>query len=121
MAPAVEIDEHRERWAPGVTELRIALGALVALFGLFVAVQLRVLFGGAGYVADTTGLGLGEYARQGFAQMLMVAALTLAVVGVAARRTDRVVRALLGALCALCLLVLVSARYRLGWWWTPTG
>lgn len=99
---------------PGRTELRIAIGALVALFAVFVAVQLRVFFGGAGYVRETTGLGFGEYARQGFTQLVLVAALTLALVALAARRSDRVVRALLGALCALTLVVLASAQHRLG-------
>jgi Domain of unknown function (DUF4173) len=99
--------------APGVVELRIALTALVALFVVFVVVQLRVLFGGAGYVRETTGLGLGEYARQGFGEMLAVIALTLAVVAVAARRRDAIVRGLLAALCALCLVILVSAHHRL--------
>jgi hypothetical protein len=99
---------------PGVVELRIALSAVVALFIAFVVVQLQVLFGGAGYVRRTTGLGLGEYARQGFTAMLVVAALTLAVVAFAARRRDPVVRGLLAALCLLCLVVLVSAQHRLG-------
>ena len=99
--------------APGVVELRIALGALVVLFLAFVAVQLQVLFGGAGYVRRTTGLGLGEYARQGFTEMLLVAALTLAVVAVAARQRDLAVRLLVGALCLLCLVVLASAHSRL--------
>lgn len=100
--------------APGVVELRIALGALVALFTAFVVVQLQVLFGGAGYVQRTTGLGLGEYARQGFTAMLVVGVLTLAVVAIAARRRDPVVRGLLAVLCLLCLVVLVSAHHRLG-------
>ncbi len=98
---------------PGRTELVIALGALAALFATFVAVQLRVLFGGAAYVQATTGLGYGDYARQGFGLLLVVAALTLAVVAVAARRRDRTVRALLGALCVLTLVVLLSAHHRL--------
>jgi hypothetical protein len=46
-------------------------------------------------------------------QLLVVAVLTLAVVGVAARRPDRGVRGLLGALCVLTLVVLVSAYHRL--------
>lgn len=99
--------------APGVTELRVALGALVVLFAAFVLVQLRVMFGGADYVRSTTGLGLGDYARQGFAALAVVSALTLLVVGWAARRRDRVVRALLAALCGLCLVVLASAHARL--------
>ena len=104
---------QRLGWAPRATELRVALIALVALFALFVTVQVHVLFGGQAYVQRTTGLGLGEYARQGFTQMLVVAGLTLAVVGIAARRGDTVVRALLGLLCVLCLVVLVSAGHRL--------
>ena len=100
--------------APGVVELRIGLVALVALFTIFVVVQLQVLFGGADYVRRTTGLGFGEYARQGFTALLVVGALTLAVVAIAARRRDRLVRALLAALCVLCLTVLVSAQHRLG-------
>lgn len=103
----------REPRTPGTTELRIALGALAFLFAAFVAVQLQVLFGGAGYVRETTGLGYGEYARQGFVQLLLTAALTLAVVGLAARRRDPVVRALLGVVCGLVLVMLVSAHHRL--------
>jgi hypothetical protein len=100
-------------WAPGRTETRIAVGSLVALFALFVAVQLRVLFGGADYVRATTGLGFGEYARQGFLELLLVAGLTLAVVAVASRQDDRRVRVLLGTLCVLTLVVLISALHRL--------
>ena len=81
---------------------------------MFVAVQLRVLFGGAGYVRATTGLGYGEYARHGFVELLLVASLTLAVIAVAAARSrDRVVRALLGVLCVLTLVVMASAQHRL--------
>lgn len=101
-------------WAPGRLELRIALGALAALFAVFVVVQLRVLFGGAGYVRETTGLGLGEYAREGFVQLLVASGLVLGLVAVAGRRRDRVVHALLAVLCALTLVVLVSAHHRLG-------
>lgn len=109
-----ETPEAGASLVPGPVELTIGLAALVALFATFVAVQLRVLFGGAAYVQATTGLGYGDYARQGFLQLLLVAALTLAVVAVAARRRDRVVRALLGALCLLTFVVLWSAHHRLG-------
>ena len=111
---ANRLGPERQGRAPEVLELRIALGALLVLFLAFVAVQLQVLFGGAGHVHRTTGLGLGEYARQGFTELLVVAALTLAVVAIASRRRDRVIRALLAALCLLCLVVLASAHNRLG-------
>jgi len=104
---------EQPRWLLGRTELLVALSAVVALFAAFVAVQLRVLFGGAGYVRATTGLGYGEYARHGFVQLLLVATLTLGVIAVAARSRDRAVRALLGVLCVLTLVVLASAQHRL--------
>lgn len=105
----------------GRGEWLLALGALNVLFGLFVAVQIAVLFGGDGYVRDSAGLTYAEYARSGFAQLVVVAGLTLAVVAGALRwaRTESVgqVRALRALLCALCLLTLVvlaSALHRLG-------
>ena len=105
----------------GRGEWLLALGALDALFAAFVAVQLAVLFGGDGYVRDSAGLTYADYARSGFAQLVVVAALTLAVVGGALRwaraedvRQGRVLRALLAALCVLTLVVLASALHRLG-------
>ena len=105
----------------GRGEWLLALVALNVLFALFVAVQLAVLFGGDGYVLSTAGLTYAEYARAGFAQLVVVAVLTLAVVGGALRwaRTDgvrqgRLLRGLLAALCVLTLVVLASALHRLG-------
>ena len=70
---------------------------------------------------DTAGLSYAEYAREGFYQLLVVAFLTLAVVAVASRRRGErsgrrptPVELLLGLLCALTLVVLVSALRRLG-------
>ena len=102
----------------GRTEWLLALGALNLLFALFVAVQLAVLFGGDAYVRETAGVTYAEYAREGFAQLVVVAVLTLAVVAAALRwaRTGadaRLLRALLASLCALTLVVLASALHRL--------
>jgi hypothetical protein len=47
------------------------------LFLAFVAVQFRYLFGGAELVRGLTGLGYAEYAREGFFQLVTVAALSL--------------------------------------------
>lgn len=105
----------------GRIEWLLALGALNALFALFVAVQLAVLFGGDAYVRETAGVTYAQYARAGFAQLVVVAALTLGIVAGALRwaRTDRarddaLLRGLLGALCVLTLVVLASALHRLG-------
>jgi hypothetical protein len=102
-------------------EWLLPLALLDAVFALFVAVQLAVLFGGRDHVLETSGLTYAEYARQGFWQLLAAASLTLVVVGVAARyagpvtRGDRrVLRALLAVLCALTGVVLASALHRLG-------
>ena len=102
----------------GRTEWLLALGALNLLFAMFVAVALAVLFGGDGYVVKTAGVTYAEYAREGFAQLVVVAVLTLAVIAGALRWArvgddTRLLRGLLGTLCALTLVVLASALHRL--------
>jgi hypothetical protein len=101
-------------------EWALPLALLDVLFLAFVLVQLAVLFGGNDRVLETAGLTYAEYARQGFWQLLAAAALTLAVIGAAAlvadtpRRSHRLLlQALLGTLCALTVVVLVSAVERL--------
>jgi hypothetical protein len=105
----------------GRIEWLLPLAALVALFAAFVVLQLTTLFGGDDHVLRTTGLTYAEYAREGFGQLMAVAALTLAVLAGALRwarregaRDERLLRALLGALCVLTLVVLASALKRLG-------
>lgn len=104
----------------GRTEWTVALGLLDLLFAAFVAVQIAVLFGGRGHVLDTAGLTYAEYAREGFFQLVAVVALTLAVVAGAVRWSRRqqpadrrLLQVLLGLLCGLTLVVLVSALRRL--------
>lgn len=94
--------------------------ALDALVLAFVLVQVGALLGGHRHLLDTVGLTYAQYARQGFAQLVLSTALTLVVVGWAARRAprlthrDRVIsRAALGALCVGALGVVVSALRRL--------
>lgn len=108
------------RRALGRTEWLIALGVLDLLFAAFVLVQVAVLFGGRSHVLDTVGLTYAQYARQGFFQLVAVAVLTLGVVAASIRwartehRADRLVlKVLLGVLCVLTLIVLLSALRRL--------
>lgn len=96
------------------------IAGLVALFTTFVAVQLTVLFGGNDYVLRTGGVTYAEHARSGFGQLLVVTLLTLGVVSAAARWAPRgtggqrwLLRALLGALCLLTLVIVASALHRL--------
>lgn len=97
-------------------EWALPLGALVVLLGGFVALQLTILFGGDAYVRETAGVTYAQYARDGFAQLVVAAALTLAVIAAAgrwARDTGSLLRTLLGALCLLTLVMLGSALHRL--------
>ena len=112
--------EPRERGRLAPLEWAIPLTSLVVLFAAFVIVQLAVLFGGHDHVLKTAGLTYAEYARQGFWELLVAGALTLTVIGIAAvvattpRRGHRLLlRALLGALCLLTLVILASAFHRL--------
>lgn len=90
------------------------------LFAGFVGVQMAVLFGGRHHVLDTVGLSYAQYARQGFFQLVGVAALVMLVIAAAIRwaRAETgaqriLLRFLLGALCAFTLVILASALRRL--------
>jgi Domain of unknown function (DUF4173) len=81
---------------------------------------LRYLFGGNARVETQTGLTYAEYARQGFFELVAVAALVLPVLLVAdwALRRERprhafVFRVLAGVLVALLLVVMASALQRM--------
>lgn len=94
--------------------------ALDAMVLAFVLVQIGALLGGHRHVLDTVGLTYAEYARQGFAQLVVATALTLVVVAVAARRAPRtserdrlVSRGALAALCVGTLGVVASALRRM--------
>lgn len=113
LAPAPMRPVPRWEWA-------LPLGVLDALFIAFVLVQAAVLFGGHTHVLETEGLTYAEYARQGFWQLLWVSALTLLVLGavirVAGRASPgdrRLLRVLIGILCATSVVVVISAIHRM--------
>ncbi|MEV4507914.1 DUF4173 domain-containing protein [Dactylosporangium sp. NPDC049525] len=98
----------------------VPVGAVLAVFGIFVGVQVAVLFGDRDYVMRTAGLTFADYARKGFWQLLVVTLLTLVVIAVtvrkAARETPRerlLLRVLLGLLSAGALVVVISALWRM--------
>ncbi|MCZ7457573.1 DUF4173 domain-containing protein [Streptomyces sp. WMMC940] len=110
----------RQGSARGRVEWALPLIVLDLLFAAFIAVQLAVLFGGYDKVLSETGLTYAEYARQGFWQLLWATLLTLAVIGLALRwaprggvRDSALVRAVLGTLCVLTLVVVASALRRM--------
>jgi hypothetical protein len=101
-------------------EWALPVGGLVGLFITFVAIQATVLFGGGDYVLRTAGLTYAEYARGGFWQLLAISVLTLVVIAIAAWAAPRAsvadrnwLRALLGALAVLSLVVVFSAMSRM--------
>ncbi|MDQ0810749.1 hypothetical protein QFZ63_002463 [Streptomyces sp. B3I7] len=111
------VPEGRPR---GRVEWALPLVVLVFLFAAFNAVQLTVLFGGYDAVLRETGKSYAEYARQGFWQLLLATLLTLVVIVLALRWAPRggvrdrtLVRAVLGTLCALALVVVASAVRRM--------
>jgi hypothetical protein len=75
-APGAELPEARRL---GALETGIVLGALALLFALFVAVQLRYLFGGRELVQSTLDLTYAQYARRGFFELVAASALLLPV------------------------------------------
>jgi hypothetical protein len=104
----------------GRFEWAVPLGLLAVLFAAFVGVQLAVLFGGSRHVLETAGLTYADYARSGFWQLAVVTVLTLLVLAGAARwapretRVDRVlIRAVLGTLAGLTLVIMASAVHRM--------
>jgi hypothetical protein len=104
----------------GRFEWSVPVAMLDVLFLAFVVVQAAELFGGDTHVQDTAGLTYAGYARGGFWQLCSVTVLTLGVVAVAAHvapraePVDRVlIRALLGALAVLTLVIVASASRRM--------
>ncbi|GID91447.1 hypothetical protein Adi01nite_08590 [Amorphoplanes digitatis] len=104
----------------GLVEWAPAASALVLLFAGFVAVQFTVLFGGDRHVLKTSGLSYAEYARSGFWQLVAVTLLSLALLAALARWARRdeplermLLRVLLGLLCGLSVVIVVSALSRM--------
>lgn len=120
LAPPVFKPGTSERATVQRLEWTVPLIVLDLLFTVFVAVQLTVLFGGSRHVLRTAGLTFAEYARRGFWQLLVVTVLALAVLAIAGRWAPRTtaaerawVRALLGTLAVLSLVIVTSAVYRM--------
>lgn len=104
----------------GMVEIGVALGALALIFTAFVAIQIRYLFGGEELVLATTGLTYAEYARQGFFELVAVAALVVPVLLASAWLLDREsprnarrFRALAAVILGLVAVIMESALARM--------
>jgi len=105
----------------GIVEVGLPLGLLNLLFLAFVIVQFRYLFGGASLVEVTTGLTYSEYARHGFFELVVVAALVLSLLWGAQwiiersgdQRGEKVFRALAIVQLLLVGIIMLSALRRM--------
>lgn len=99
----------------GTVEQVVAMGLLSLLFVVFAALQLSHLLRDADGIVATTGLGIAEYARHGFFQLVWIAALALAVLKLLAFFAgNQQLYAGFAALLLLCvLIVLASAVQRM--------
>jgi hypothetical protein len=113
------LPRSRDPFKLGATEVGIVLTALNALFAAFVAVQFRYFFGGTDLVVKTAHLGYGDYARQGFFQLLSVVALALPILVGAksllakSARNNAMFKVLSSAMIVLLLVVATSAAERM--------
>ncbi|NMO02212.1 DUF4173 domain-containing protein [Gordonia sp. TBRC 11910] len=96
------------------------VGALFAMFLLFLGVQATAWFGGDDFVRRTADLTYSQYAVQGFWQLLIVGVLVIGVtvsawhfVDADDARSRRAARILLGGLCIATLAVGASAIHRM--------
>lgn len=113
---------RRERPRPDrYVEATVVLGAIAVLFFGFAIVQFAYLFGGNSQI-EIAGVTYAEYAREGFFQLVVVTALTVAVIAAAMRivgaiddsRRHAVFNGLCWLLVALTLVILASALKRIG-------
>ena len=96
------------------------LGGLSFLLSAWIGLQVRTLFGGAEYVADTAGVTVASYARQGFFELIVIAGIVLAALLVVDDVLDRTAESARGkfrilgqVLVGLVGAVLLSAVIRL--------
>ncbi|WP_035766197.1 DUF4153 domain-containing protein [Arthrobacter sp. TB 23] len=101
-------------------EWLVPVGVVVAVFLAFVTAQASAMWGGHEFVRNTTGLSYADYVHQGFAQLTIATALTLATIGLTVRKAPRataqdrlLLRLTLGSLSVLTLVVVASALNRM--------
>lgn len=109
-------------------EVSIALTLLNVMFAVFMVVQLRYLFGGAALIEVTPGLTYAEYARRGFFELVVAAALVVPILLLAdwlvtreRQRAYGVLRATMLVLVVLLIGVIASAAYRMRLYETAYG
>ena len=105
----------------GGEETLVIMGSLVLLFVSFVVLQASYLFGGQAVIEGSTGMTVADYARRGFFELIVIAALTLIVLLSLSSMhcSQRIFRPFAVVLIACVFVILFSALQRLllyiGW------
>jgi hypothetical protein len=99
-------------WSLDIVISAIVLGSVILIYTLFCTIQFTYLFARVGLPAGMT---YAEYARQGFAQTVVVCAINLIIFGVFLRlgKQSKLLIALLGGLLILTCIMLFSGWTRL--------
>lgn len=124
VSTGTRLDEVRRLAPPGPTlgiaPVATALGLVDLLFGAFVIVQFRYLFGGASWVELTPDLTYATYAREGFFQLVVAVALAIpwllgthALLGDRGAKVRGVFGGFAGVHIVLLLVVVASAIQRM--------
>jgi hypothetical protein len=118
--PPVQLPSPVHEVRVGGIEAGVVLGLLNALFLAFVIVQFRYLFGGDTQVEITPGLTYADYARRGFFELVLLAALVVPLLLLgdwllrdATARARHVYRGLAAVHVLLVLAIGVSALHRM--------
>ena len=106
--PAAPVDSGAPKKWLGSTERLILLSSIAILFWVFLAVQVSYLFGN---VAEVPGSGVtfADYARRGFAELTVVASVSVVLILVSERwgHSDSRAKAILAATLAVVVAVLL--------------
>ncbi|WP_127573816.1 DUF4153 domain-containing protein [Georgenia faecalis] len=119
--PRVEaLGPGRPRPVQRTWEWLVPVALVIAVFAGFVVAQASAMWGGHDYVRRVTGMTYSEYVHQGFGQLTVATALTLATIALTVRKAPQapgrertLLRVALGILCALTLVVVASALFRM--------
>lgn len=111
----------------GLPAVAIPLTATIVIFGAFVTIQARYLFGGADFLAATPGLTTAQYARSGFFELVTATTLVVPLlmgsqwVLEPSSRNHRWFGGLATTLIALVVGVVASALHRMLLYWRSYG
>ena len=104
----------------GIIEAVMLLAGIDLLFAAFVAIQFTYFFGGRENIFNVEGYTFAEYAHRGFAELIIVSLLTLALMLILDRVTIRrqhnhhhIFRALVVFMVAMMAIMLLSASQRM--------